>query len=104
MPWKKEWFKKSSTLSSSFHRFPSKYTTIKRPTNQFPKYYWNSIDNHKAFMDRIAIICNISHPSDWGKIKVRTIHKFGGSTLLNTHYNGSLFNCLEAVYKGFFFF
>jgi hypothetical protein len=43
---------------------------------------------------------NIKTPSDWGKVTVQQFYAFGGSSLLKYHHNGSLFTCLQSVYKG----
>lgn len=71
---------------------------------QLPSRFWNSMENQKRFMDEIASKLCIKYPSDWGKVTGRRIHELGGNTLLRGYYNGSLFACLQSVYKGKFFF
>lgn len=58
------------------------------------------MENHKNFLDEIAIELNIQQPSDWGKIAIKDIIERGGVTLLREHYKGSLYNCLRCVYRG----
>lgn len=53
-------------------------------------------------MDKIALNLNIKKPSDWGSISIQKINEFGGNSLLSLYYNGSLFTCLQSVYKGLF--
>jgi hypothetical protein len=60
------------------------------------------MENHKNFLDEIAKKLNIKTPSDWGKVTYDYFCGSGGSTLLNTYYNGSLFTCLQSVYKGIY--
>lgn len=57
--------------------------------------------NRKNLMDGIASKVGIKRPSDWGQVTIQQVHQLGGGTLLNKYYNGSLFTCLESVYKGF---
>lgn len=66
-----------------------------------PKSYWGSIDNSKNFLDKVAKQLSIQAPSDWGKVTSWRLCELGGRSLLN-YYNGSLFACLQSVYKGIF--
>jgi hypothetical protein len=58
------------------------------------------MENRQKFLNEIAIKLNLKEPSDWGKVSTRYITQSGGSTLLQNYYNGSLFQCLQSVYKG----
>lgn len=58
------------------------------------------MENRKKFLDEVANKLNIQNPRDWGKITTSQIHEIGGGSLLTTYYNGSLFYCLQSVYKG----
>lgn len=78
--WKKEWFPY---------------------VRKFPHSYWNSFDNRRKFLDGIKLKLKIKNPSDWGEISVQEFINLGGGTLLN-RYKGSLFACLNSVYKGLF--
>lgn len=77
--WKKEWF---------FH------------IPRVPKFHWESIDNRRKFMDEIATVLHIHHPSDWGKISHAQICELGVDSILNRYYDASLFKCLQSLYKG----
>ncbi len=61
---------------------------------------WKSMESRKNFLNEVAFKLSIKHPSDWGKITYQRFCDLGGRTLLNNYYNGSLFNCLQDVYKG----
>ena len=69
---------------------------------QFPKSHWRSAANQRKLLDEVAIKLNIKNASDWGKITTRQFYEFGGSSLLTSYYNGSVFQCLQSVYKGKF--
>jgi hypothetical protein len=58
------------------------------------------MENRKNFLDEIAKKLNIKTPSDWGSVTTHMFFELGGSTLLKYYYNGSLFACLQSVYKG----
>lgn len=45
-------------------------------------------------------ILNLKNASDWGKVTYRQISEHGGAGLLVQYYKGSLFHCLQSVYKG----
>lgn len=75
--WKKEWF---PYLPSA------------------PKSYWKSVQNKKQFLETVKREYNIQEPSEWGKVKRKDIVRIGGATLLDNE--GSLFRCLQSVYKG----
>lgn len=51
-------------------------------------------------MDQLAIKFNIQEPKDWGKITAQQLHENGATSILNNYYSGSLFGCLQTVYKG----
>lgn len=76
--WKKEWF---SNISP------------------FPNRYWQSLDNRKKFLEEFATKFNIKNPQDWGRITTSQVCEAGGVSLLSM-YHGSLFTCLQSVYKG----
>jgi hypothetical protein len=76
--WKREWFTK------------------------LPKSYWKSMENRRNFLDEIAKKLNIKTPSDWGKVTNQQLFEHGRSSLLGHYYNGSLFKCLQSVYKGIY--
>lgn len=76
MDWKTEWFSK------------------------VPNSHWKLISNQKKFMDQLAIKFNIQEPKDWGKITAQQLHENGATSILNNYYSGSLFGCLQTVYKG----
>lgn len=42
---------------------------------------------------------NIKNPKDWGKVTLHQLNELKGAGLLN-YYKGSLFTCLQSVYKG----
>lgn len=58
------------------------------------------MENRKRFLDELWLKFNIQHPHDWGKITARDIDENGGRTILHHYYNGSLYACLQSVYKG----
>lgn len=57
------------------------------------------MENCKKFLDDVAMKLNIKTPRDWGKVSQRDFYKLGGSSLLS-HYNSSIFDCLQSIYKG----
>lgn len=65
-----------------------------------PFNFWSSMENRKLFLNELANKLDISTPSDWGKVTVKRVNKFGGGSLLTHYYKGSLFSCLQSVYKG----
>jgi hypothetical protein len=69
-------------------------------TSKLPKSYWKSMENRKNFLDETAKKLNIKTPSDWGNITKLQFQKLGGNSLLSNQYKGSLFKCLQSVYKG----
>lgn len=75
--WKEEWFLK------------------------LPQSHWKSMENRRKFLENVSVQLNIQKPSDWGKIRTQHIHELGGGALLTSYYNGSLFDCLKSIYKGF---
>lgn len=50
-------------------------------------------------MNSLAQHLNIRNPKDWGKVHVKHVIEYGGSTLIAKH-NGSLFSTLQSVYSG----
>lgn len=76
-----------------------KGTEWKRTWFMFPAMYWNSMENCRKYLDDVKSMLAIKEPMEWGKVTVRQIHALGGGTLL-TLYKGSLFRCLQSVYKG----
>lgn len=76
--WKKEWFPTAAIL---------------------PKSYWTSPQNRREFLGKIKVKFGIKEPKDWGKIRIQDIKQMGGVSLLK-YYKGSLFRCLQSVYKG----
>lgn len=44
----------------------------------FPKTYWNSMDNCRMFLDKLAKNYNISSLNDWRKISGNLISRRGG--------------------------
>lgn len=65
-----------------------------------PPSYWKSMSHQKQLLDDIAIKLNIKKPSDWGKITLLQFIELGGGSVLTFYYHGSLFKCLQSVYKG----
>lgn len=76
--WKREWFQNITKV---------------------PNSHWKSMENRRKYLDAIAIKLNIKTPSDWGKVAIRHVYSLGGYGILS-YYNGSLFTCLQSVYKG----
>jgi hypothetical protein len=76
--WKREWFSNIDKL---------------------PNSYWKSMENRRNFLDEIAKKLSINTPSDWGNVPIWRFYGLGGSSILN-YYNGSLFKCLQSIYKG----
>lgn len=70
----------------------------KRFSSTSPKFYLNSIENRKSFLDDIATTLNIKNPSDWGKVTLRSVYELGGRPLLEK-YSKSRLSCLQAIYK-----
>lgn len=68
--------------------------------SKVPRSYWKSMGNRRKFLEDFAIKLNIKNASDWGKVTYRQISEEGGAGLLVQYYKGSLFNCLQSVYKG----
>lgn len=58
------------------------------------------MENRKKFLDEVAKTLEIEHASDWGKVTTAQVYELGGGSLLSNYYNGSLFACLQSVYKG----
>lgn len=77
--WKREWFIK------------------------LPNSYWKSMENRKKFLDEVALKLNINSPKDWGKVTQHLCNELGGSGLLR-YYNGSIFACVQSIYKGIYRF
>lgn len=63
--------------------------------------YWKSYGNCKRFLDEVAVKLHVKSPNDWGRIKIQQIIELGGASILR-QYKGSLFACLQSVYKGFY--
>jgi hypothetical protein len=59
------------------------------------------MENRRNFLDEIAKKLNIKTPSDWGKVTYDYFCELGGGSLLG-YYHGSLFACLQSVYKGIY--
>lgn len=68
----------------------------------YPNAYWKSIPNRRKFLDEMKMKFKIKKPNDWGKLRIHDIRRAGGGTLLNGYYEGSLFNCLQTIYPGFY--
>jgi hypothetical protein len=49
---------------------------------------WKTIENQRAFFDKVASTLNIQKPEDWYSVSVDTVYKMGGSFI--RYYNGSL--------------
>lgn len=62
------------------------------------------MENRRKFIEEVACKLKIKTPSDWGKVTTRIVHELGGGALLTKYYNGSLFACLQSVYKGLHYF
>ena len=54
--------------------------------------------NQRKFLDEVAIKLNIKEASDWGKASYDQFCEIGSGIL--SYYRGSLFDCLQSVYKG----
>lgn len=90
-------------VCKSQHQFFIKFSDITWKREWFPslpKIYWNSMDNRRKFLDKLANTLQIKSNKEWGNVTLQQVHELGGGALLNTYYRGSLFNCLQSVYKG----
>lgn len=57
------------------------------------------MENRRKFLDEMKRKYDIKEPKDWRKMKKEDFKDAGGITLLH-HYNTSIFQCLQSVYKG----
>lgn len=64
-----------------------------------PKSYWQSTSNRKKFIELIAKKLKIKEPREWGKVTKSRFCELGGASIL-LYYNGSIFHCLQSLYKG----
>ena len=81
-------------LQSVYPEFDWSKSDIKN----FPRNYWNNIDNVRNFMEHTKRKLHIVDDSDWQRISVQQILKLGGGGLLR-HYC-SLMNILQTAYPG----
>jgi len=59
---------------------------------------WTNHHNHKNFFDQLAKTMNISHPTDWYKVKREDIYNQGGQKLLQYYFANSLYKALSSCY------
>jgi len=64
--------------------------------SKFSPGFWLNKENHKNFLEELAVKLNIKKPEDWGSISKQSLHERGGSTLLR-HY-GSLRKALKQIF------
>jgi hypothetical protein len=82
--------------------YPDHKWDITRFEETIPRSFWNSIENQKEFMDKIAPELNVKKLSDWYKVSLSGILYIllfadysvdfiakGGTSLLK-HYNNNL--------------
>lgn len=88
---------------------PLKLKMSWKKENPIPKVFgdkfvnkWKQPRNQRKFLDDLAIKLNIKNSSDWGRVTCKQFYEFGGGGLLRHYYNGSVFDCLQSVYKGNF--
>ena len=59
---------------------------------------WKDFINHKKYFDFLSKTLNIQNNEDWYDVKMNDIYKTGGSTLLSTCYEDSLFKALTIIF------
>jgi len=59
--------------------------------------YWLDLNNHQAFLEKLAKKLNITNLTDWYKATTNDVLANGGAPLLN-YYQGSLTKALAAIY------
>lgn len=60
--------------------------------------YWSAMENRRRFLDDVKAAHAVKELSDWARVSSRTVQNMGGMGLL-AHYNGSLFEALQDVYR-----
>lgn len=61
---------------------------------------WKVEDKRKV-LDKIKRIFQIQVPQDWAKLSIDDIKSSELLSSLLIRYHGSLFNCLQDIYKGY---
>lgn len=50
----------------------------------YPTYFWNSPENSRKFLEKIAIEYNVFDPVDWKRISIGLIRNKGGQVFLSS--------------------
>lgn len=79
-----------------FEVFPDHDWAIWKFRN-LPPGYWDSLENQRSFMDRLAKKLHIGKLEDWYKVTGDTIEKNGGARVLD-RYGNSVSMLLQAVF------
>lgn len=98
---------KGSYRDALWHLYPGKRERLERlkirrrvkPSFVVEKGYWDSLEERKKFLDRVAERHGVREPSDWRGVTTTHITEMGGSGLLK-RYNNSLYKALTDVYGG----
>jgi len=86
----------SKLMSNCFPELKLKMEQKKKISHYYG--FWKDLTNQHKFVENIALTLNIKTPDDWYNISVHQVYKYGGYTLLNHYYNGSLIKLLRAIY------
>lgn len=65
------------------------------------KNSWKDINNHRKFLDDVAVKLNINKVDDWYRVKRSDLLKYKGGASLLTSYNGSIRRALVNVYPNY---
>lgn len=65
--------------------------------------YYKLLDNHYTVMKYLESKLNISSEDGWYNISAKDVIPYGGSTLVYKHYNGSIYNMIQALYPNYHF-
>jgi hypothetical protein len=66
-----------------------------------PKGYWKDDKNQRQFFFWLAEILNIEHPEDLCLLQRHHFENYGGGSLFNTEYGGSLRKALMTLFPNY---
>ena len=85
---------------ASFRKFLNKifkYEWLEWRFTQTAKNYFDSLDNRKQFAEYLKKKLNYKTKKDWCKLTTEIIQEYGGSGMLYTYYNNSVYKYLNDI-------
>ena len=90
---------------ASFRKFLKKiypeYEWLEWRFTQTAKKYFDSFDNRKQFAEYLKEKLNYKTKKDWCKLSTELIQKYGGSGMLYTYYDNSIYKFLNDIYPDY---